>query len=263
MSYTDTTENLGLPIYVASDKPSYLGDWNETMNKLDTGYGTVDTIRQNVEALETSVSGIQEEVTGIQGDIAGINTELDGKAPTQHASEQSTYGVGSASLYGHVKLSDTSGTSDASNGAAATPKAVADAEANALTLVNGVRNSFTYNMDPVGCTRLFGYCHVFPNLGIMIMKGRFTATTTIAVGTPFITLTGATKTSANDDINGGLHYVGSGNTGEFYQNLHINANCQIMSYSQIVDGVTFVIDAVVDINGWGGSFAPVNETGAN
>lgn len=35
MTATNKTENYQLPIYVASDKPTYLGDWNNTMNKLD------------------------------------------------------------------------------------------------------------------------------------------------------------------------------------------------------------------------------------
>ena len=74
MSYTDTTENLGLPIYVASDKPSYLGDWNETMNKLDTGYGVVETVKQNVEALETEVDGINTEIDGVKASISAETT---------------------------------------------------------------------------------------------------------------------------------------------------------------------------------------------
>lgn len=50
------------------------------------------------------------------------------RAPTSHASTATTYGVGNASNYGHVKLSDsTNGTSSATGGTAATPKAVADA----------------------------------------------------------------------------------------------------------------------------------------
>lgn len=51
------------------------------------------------------------------------------RAPTSHASSATTYGKGTSSNYGHVKLSDaTNGTTAAaSGGTAATPKAVADA----------------------------------------------------------------------------------------------------------------------------------------
>lgn len=53
----------------------------------------------------------------------GSNVEL---APMTHASSESTYGLGSGSLYGHVKLSDsiTDDTSDVDGAVAATPKAV-------------------------------------------------------------------------------------------------------------------------------------------
>lgn len=51
-----------------------------------------------------------------------------GYAPTKHASEGETYGRGTQTLYGHVKLSDTASSQDTSaSGIAATPKAVQDA----------------------------------------------------------------------------------------------------------------------------------------
>lgn len=54
-----------------------------------------------------------------------VKTLLNAKAPTSHASTATSYGMGTASNYGHVKLSDsTSSTSAASAGIAASPKAV-------------------------------------------------------------------------------------------------------------------------------------------
>lgn len=47
------------------------------------------------------------------------------KAPTDHASEETVYGVGNAVNYGHVKVADT-GASDASASVAASPKYVSD-----------------------------------------------------------------------------------------------------------------------------------------
>lgn len=47
------------------------------------------------------------------------------KAPTDHASEDTVYGVGNAVDYGHVKIADT-GASDASASVAASPKYVSD-----------------------------------------------------------------------------------------------------------------------------------------
>lgn len=50
--------------------------------------------------------------------------EIDSKAPAAHASSAQTYGLGTASLYGHVRLSDAVNTdSRAAGGTAATPYA--------------------------------------------------------------------------------------------------------------------------------------------
>ena len=83
------------------------------------------------------LSGIEEGATKTVVDSAlsststnpvqnkAVNTALGGKAPTSHASSATTYGIGTSSNYGHVKLSDsTSSTSAASSGIAASPKAV-------------------------------------------------------------------------------------------------------------------------------------------
>lgn len=76
MSYTNSTENLGLPLYVGSDKPSYLGDWNEAMGHIDTGYGEVKTLQSNVAALETAVDGHTEEIASNSSAIAAIQREM-------------------------------------------------------------------------------------------------------------------------------------------------------------------------------------------
>lgn len=52
----------------------------------------------------------------------------NGKAPKAHASTATTYGTGSSTNYGHVKLSaSTNSSSGTSSGVAATPSAVKSA----------------------------------------------------------------------------------------------------------------------------------------
>ena len=57
------------------------------------------------------------------------DTKLVTKAPTSHASTATTYGIGNASNYGHVKVSDnyTSSAGAAAAGVSASSKAVHDA----------------------------------------------------------------------------------------------------------------------------------------
>lgn len=67
--------------------------------------------------------------------------------PTSHASTGTTYGLGTSGYYGHVKLLDsTTSTNNASSGYAATPlsvKNVADAKANYQLIESGDFNSMT------------------------------------------------------------------------------------------------------------------------
>ena len=60
--------------------------------------------------------------------------DLLGKAPTMHSSSNATYGIGDATNYGHIILSDSiNSTSDTTKGVAATPYAVKEAYDKAQT----------------------------------------------------------------------------------------------------------------------------------
>jgi hypothetical protein len=61
-------------------------------------------------------------------------------APISHASSSTSYGVGNATLYGHVKLSDsiTDSGLGVANGTAATPKAIFDAITSAKAYADSI-----------------------------------------------------------------------------------------------------------------------------
>ena len=94
-------------------------------------FGTVNAVPQkaNEDYIKTSEKNAANGVAGL---------DASGKLPAAripaHDNANTTYGAGSGSKYGHVKLSDaTDGTSGANGGVAATPaavKAIADALAN-------------------------------------------------------------------------------------------------------------------------------------
>ena len=82
------------------------------------------TLAQVAESL-VSKSYADAEQTRATNAEAALSGSIAQKAPIAHASAQTTYGTGTADLYGHVKLSDsTTSTSAAQNGTAATPVAV-------------------------------------------------------------------------------------------------------------------------------------------
>lgn len=88
-------------------------------NTAESIKGTADTAlaaSQTAQAAAESAKTVAESAQAAVGD----------KAPTSHASSSTTYGKGTSSLYGHVKLSDstTSTSESTSGGTAATPKAV-------------------------------------------------------------------------------------------------------------------------------------------
>ena len=71
--------------------------------------------------------------TAIKAEVARATAAEAAKASTNHASTETTYGVGNGTNYGHVRLAtaSTPATSDATAGVAATPKVVNDAVAAA------------------------------------------------------------------------------------------------------------------------------------
>jgi hypothetical protein len=74
---------------------------------------------------------------------------LNEKAPTSHASTNTTYGVGTSANYGHTKLSDaTDSTSDSLSGIAATPKAVSTGLDELMDNIIAAANNAGYGSSP-------------------------------------------------------------------------------------------------------------------
>lgn len=78
------------------------------------------------ETVKTFNQRITQNASAIAAEVARATAAEETKAPTNHASEETIYGVGNAVNYGHVKLAadDTPMTSGANDGVAATPKMV-------------------------------------------------------------------------------------------------------------------------------------------
>ena len=93
-----------------------------TANQNETDIASLDT---RVGVAEGNITEVQQDIAEVQGDIENINTALNGKAPTNHASSANTYGQGSSTNFGHLKVTD-SGSAGASSGTAASPKMVTD-----------------------------------------------------------------------------------------------------------------------------------------
>lgn len=98
MSATNHTTNLGLPQFLPTDKPSWLGDINGAMLAIDNGYGTQATeiAKANsaagaassqsnanqvaIQQANTEIADLQNRVQAIEA--GSVTEELDGKVST-------------------------------------------------------------------------------------------------------------------------------------------------------------------------------------
>lgn len=85
-----------------------------------TNYGHV-----KLSSSTSSTNGVADGVAATPNAVREAYNHADSKAPKSHASTATTYGTGSSTNYGHVKLSaSTNSSSGTSSGVAATPSAV-------------------------------------------------------------------------------------------------------------------------------------------
>lgn len=92
--------------------------------------GAANKNETGIASLDTRMDAAEGDITEAQNDINGLQTAVNQKAPINHASTTDTYGQGSSTNFGHLKVAD-SGSAAASSGTAASPKMVTD-QINAL-----------------------------------------------------------------------------------------------------------------------------------
>lgn len=89
MSATNSTANINLPLFIGTDKPAWLTDWNGAMNAIDTAIANLQTaesgtatslaaLAQSLEALSGTVgqhtTALQTLTTAVSGNTGSINT---------------------------------------------------------------------------------------------------------------------------------------------------------------------------------------------
>lgn len=129
MSHSEETTHYKLPLFVDDDTPTWLGDFNEAMSELDSSMKDVSDTNKELESHVVAMSNRlvvdEKDIDANKQDIAELNTTVAGKAPIDHASDTTNYGIGNETLYGHVKLTDTVNADlDVNAGVSATPKMV-------------------------------------------------------------------------------------------------------------------------------------------
>ena len=135
------TSRQFVPAGIPIDNDSYwalTGNYNAQIEQYRTEVARCDgRIAKN----STDIAKNSTDIAKNAGDIAAEATRATEaektKAPNNHASKNTTYGIGNTVNYGHVKLSDDTGSaSGANDGVAATPNMVG-------TLVRDIKSKFT------------------------------------------------------------------------------------------------------------------------
>ena len=103
---------------------------DDALSLAKTNESDIADTQADVTSLTGRVTEVEGDITEAQNDINGLQTAVNEKAPINHASTANTYGQGSSTNFGHLKVTD-SGNAAASSGTAASPKMVAD-QINAL-----------------------------------------------------------------------------------------------------------------------------------
>ena len=104
MGYTNKTSHYELPQYVANDKPSWLGDFNSAMLKIDTvmadNDATAEAANSAATGAQTQVAALSAQLSTIQGQVntaVDTATTADGKATTaQSVATQASTTAGEA-----------------------------------------------------------------------------------------------------------------------------------------------------------------------
>lgn len=109
-----------------SDIADTQSDVTSLTSRVATVEGTANQNKTDIASLGTRMGIAESNITQAQQDISG-------KAPTNHASAANTYGQGSSTNFGHVKVTDTVGSTAASTGTAASPVGVQNAIKEWLT----------------------------------------------------------------------------------------------------------------------------------
>ncbi len=73
MSATNMTTYYEFPVFVGSDKPAWLVDWNGAMNAIDSA---IHEAKAEADANATSISSLQSDVTSLAGSVSSQGSSI-------------------------------------------------------------------------------------------------------------------------------------------------------------------------------------------
>ena len=97
MSSTNKTTNYKLSQYIGTDKPTYLGDYNSDMSKIDAqmkaNANAASSAQSAAGAAQTKAESVESDMTQVKSDIGELNTDVSG---LQNSVQQANTTAGAA-----------------------------------------------------------------------------------------------------------------------------------------------------------------------
>lgn len=73
MSATNSTANINLPLFIGTDKPSWLVDWNGAMNAID---GAIASLQAAESSTSTALASLAQSLEALSGTVGQHTTAL-------------------------------------------------------------------------------------------------------------------------------------------------------------------------------------------
>lgn len=197
--------------------------------------GAASAIGASSKAVNDSYNANKSSITSLSGEVAAnkstetqhfnsLTNLINGKAPILHKSENRTYGVGTGTEFGHLKIKDTySGDDTAASGIAASGKAVSDVYtslSNSKAPTNHASTDTTYGK---GSYYQYGHLKISDNLNMG------SAADGVAASSKVVGDVSARELSHYSTINGELSEI-NGDITEIKGELTANGNRIYMDY---------------------------------
>ena len=110
-------------------------------------YPFLDALAKSVGMDAETVKQALAEINQLQQQTQALEVAVQGKAPTNHASQQPIFGTADEQMYGHVKIAHEV-TNDSTDGVAVSPDAVYAYAPNRDTTPRGITPHITVRHEP-------------------------------------------------------------------------------------------------------------------
>ena len=112
MGYTNKTSHYELPQYVANDKPSWLGDFNAAMLKIDTVMADNDA---TAAAASSAATGAQSQVASLSAQISTMQGQINAAIDTATTADGKATTAQTVANKANTAASEAKTTADAAN----------------------------------------------------------------------------------------------------------------------------------------------------